>query len=384
LRHRGLPRAGMVADSPTGIPRQRRNSTLSDSVSEARNSIRSSTDDLFFPRVTRQADTHVPDEESHWHSAPLAMALLPAIAGLFFQNGSAVITDVTLLALAAIFLNWSVRLPWDWYRSAQAIRVQDSKAAYDVLEEEGEDDQDDHNDSSNISQEPKTKESRQCREMSAAAVAATRELQTHELVALASCFVFPMIGTWVLHTIRSKLSRPSEGLVSNYNLTIFLLASEIRPFSHLLKMVQARTLYLQKVVASAPSEEDKLDASKIPDLARRLEELEAHVAEAAAARLSQDQEHEPAPPLPSIISQATSEVRKGLQPEIDALNRAVRRYEKRTALTSFQTDSRFQRLEAQVQDALALAASAQRSNLRQRHSYTFKLLDSLCAVVVLP
>jgi hypothetical protein len=86
----------------------RRNSTLSDSVSEARNSIRSSTDDLFLPRVAKED----PAEESHWHSAPLGLALLPAIAGVFFQNGSVFVTDVTLLVLAAIFLNWSVRLPW--------------------------------------------------------------------------------------------------------------------------------------------------------------------------------------------------------------------------------------------------------------------------------
>lgn len=87
----------------------RRNSTLSDSISEARNSIRSSTDDLFLPRVSNH---DVPLEESHWHSTPLGLALLPAIAGIFFQNGSSTVTDVTLLVLAAIFLNWSVRLPW--------------------------------------------------------------------------------------------------------------------------------------------------------------------------------------------------------------------------------------------------------------------------------
>ena len=91
---------------------QRRNSSLSDTVSEARNSIRSSTDDLFFPRAAQDTESDLGNEESHWQSAPLALALLPAIAGVFFRNGSAVVTDVTLLVLAAIFLNWSVRLPW--------------------------------------------------------------------------------------------------------------------------------------------------------------------------------------------------------------------------------------------------------------------------------
>lgn len=91
-----------------GAGLNRRNSTLSDSISEARHSIRSSTDDLFLPRVSKEDSL----EESHWHSSPLGLALLPAIAGIFFQNGSSIVTDVTLLVLAAIFLNWSVRLPW--------------------------------------------------------------------------------------------------------------------------------------------------------------------------------------------------------------------------------------------------------------------------------
>ena len=51
-------------------------------------------------------------EPSHWHSVPLALALLPALGGLFFEKGSTVITDITLLTLAAVFLNWSLRLPW--------------------------------------------------------------------------------------------------------------------------------------------------------------------------------------------------------------------------------------------------------------------------------
>lgn len=111
VRRRGFPaRAPLEGVSPDWP--QRRNSTLSDSISEARNSIRSSTDDLFLPRVAKGNEGPVATEESHWHSAPLGLALLPAIAGVFFQDGGSFVTDVTLLVLAAIFLNWSVRLPW--------------------------------------------------------------------------------------------------------------------------------------------------------------------------------------------------------------------------------------------------------------------------------
>ncbi len=105
---------------------------------------------------------------------------------------------------------------------------------------------------------------------------ATNELYFHELLALMSCFILPACGAYLLHTIRSQLTRSSEGLVSNYNLTIFLLAAEIRPMGHLVKLVQARTLHLQRVANSNPY--DTINGQSIGDvkeLSRRLEDLEA-------------------------------------------------------------------------------------------------------------
>ncbi|RHZ49252.1 uncharacterized protein CDV56_102930 [Aspergillus thermomutatus] len=384
LRHRGPTRAATFAEGSSSIQNQRRNSSFSDSVSEARNSIRSSTDELLFPRVVQKGYSDLPNEESNWQSAPLGLALLPAIAGVFFKNGSAVVTDITLLILAAIFLNWSVRLPWEWYRSAQAVRQEDTY--YDPvnssLELETDDNEATCEERKNVTDREPPREQR----VSSAANEASRELQIHELVALTSCFILPMIGTWLLHAIRSKLSRPSEGLVSNYNLTIFLLASEIRPFAHLLRMVQARTLHLQRIVAASADDEEKVDPKKIKDLTKRLEELEAHVAEAAAARLPSESSNHPQDleQLQNLISQATTEVRKGFQPEIDALNRAVRRYEKRTALTSFQTESKLQALETQMHDAIALAAAAHRSSTRRPWGTLSELFNSIYAIILLP
>lgn len=78
------------------------------------------------------------------------------------------------------------------------------------------------------------------------------------------------------------------------------------------------------------------------------------------------------------------EARQALRPDIEALNRAVRRYEKRTALTTLQADTRFRQLDAQVHDALSLAAAAQRSTAARRSSYAFLLLDWACACIVVP
>jgi hypothetical protein len=61
------------------------------------------------PAGSKRADV---TETSHWHSAPLIFALLPALAGLVSHQSSAIATDVTLLVFAAVFLNWSIRMPW--------------------------------------------------------------------------------------------------------------------------------------------------------------------------------------------------------------------------------------------------------------------------------
>lgn len=111
LRHRPLGRAATFADGYAQMNR-RRSSFLSETLSETRRSLRSSTDDILLPRARGENDLQDQDDASHWHSLPLALALFPAIGGIFFKNGSAFITDVTLLALAAIFMNWALRSPW--------------------------------------------------------------------------------------------------------------------------------------------------------------------------------------------------------------------------------------------------------------------------------
>ncbi|PCH08035.1 Hypothetical protein PENO1_008740 [Penicillium occitanis (nom. inval.)] len=386
LRQRPLGRATTFAEASPS--KYRRNSAISETVSEARQSIRDSTDELLFPRAKaasinpRIADAH--HHDSHWQSAPLALALLPAVGGMFFDNGSAFVTDATLLILAAVFLNWSVRLPWDWYRSAQEIRqpLPETLQSDDgtIAEEDGDDDNDED-------KQDKLKKSER-KNIEQASHTAIKELHFHELAALVSCFVFPLIGAWLLHGIRGALSRPSEGLVSNYNLTIFLLAAEIRPFAHLLRMVQGRTLYLQRVVTAADEEEDEdgeTDHNKILDISARLDDLEAHVADKAATTPGPNSKQATGETIkPEVLAQIILEVRQSIQPELDALNRAVRRYEKKTALMAFQTETRMNQLDTQVQDAIALAAAAQRSASDHRQSFALVLLDWMAAVVIVP
>ena len=103
-------RRSSAANVAGNIPRRRSSNFSELSLSEARKAFRTSTDDLLLPRPSNAGRES--SNTTAWHSAPLAFALLPAIGGMLFKNGSSIITDVMLLGLAAIFLNWSVRLPW--------------------------------------------------------------------------------------------------------------------------------------------------------------------------------------------------------------------------------------------------------------------------------
>lgn len=87
------------------LPR-RRSSNVSDF--STRSMMRDSTDNLLPPRTTPAKS----EDTSHWDSIPLAFAILPAVGGLFFENGSAFITDVFLLGLGGLFLHGFVRMPW--------------------------------------------------------------------------------------------------------------------------------------------------------------------------------------------------------------------------------------------------------------------------------
>lgn len=91
-------------DASFETPPRRRSSNFTDySFGEAR--------DILNPQATTTGDIP-PSESSSLASASLAFALLPALAGALFKNGSAIATDLMLLGLAGIFLHWSVTQPW--------------------------------------------------------------------------------------------------------------------------------------------------------------------------------------------------------------------------------------------------------------------------------
>lgn len=248
----------------------------------------------------------------------------------------------------------------DWYHAAQkiryAVRETDDPSTTTIIEED---------EMGTLEHDPETSRPASPADdeeqlASPAQKEAEAELARNEVWALLGCFIGPLIGAYLLHTIRSQLSRPSEGLVSNYNLTIFTMAAELRPFAHLIKMKQARVLHLQRVVRPNFDVDDKPVTSEIQELSRRLAELESRVTE-------------PVDRTDAKAMEFNTTIQQSLQTQLDALTRAVRRYEKRQVAQTIQIEARFNDLETRLKDALSLAAAAARTG--QQPGFLFMCLN---------
>lgn len=372
-----------ASPSPRPDPLLRRRSSLL-SFSSIEDATHAFTDDLIHPRTGNRRNGNGEDELTHWHSSPLAFAILPALGGLMFKNGSAFVTDILLLGLAAIFMNWSIRLPWDWYYSAQALR-RDVEPDYDAAERNALEDDIAVETASSAGSSPKPSLDRKAdndgtdepiqnigkREDAAA------DLRRQELLGLGATFLFPVLAAYLLHVIRAQLSRPSTGLVSDYNLCIFLLAAEIRPVRQVVRLLSSRTLHLQRTVTGIddPISSAIEEKTTINNLATRLTELESKLAE-----------HTIVPPTVNMaqkadVSDLSLEIRKRYEPRLEGLERAVRRYEKRSTTLAMMTEQRLQSLETRLQEALSLAAvAAQHTN----RGASGRLADAISTVISFP
>ena len=154
--------------------------------------------------------------------------------------------------------------------------------------------------------------------------------------------------------------------------------------SHLMKLIQARTLHLQRIASPTATDIDlsTLTPQSLSALTSRLDDLETHI---VATQSPDPKPTANASLSPSSANDIINSVRKSLNPDIEALNRAVRRYEKRATLLSMQTESRLGELESRLSDAITLAAAAERNvgNV-QRRSPAGVLLDGIAAGLLFP
>jgi hypothetical protein len=234
-----------------------------------------------------------------------------------------------------------------------------------------EDSEGEHDDSKSTRTEKENEQSRQkesTKQVDPRQEAAFYGLRRTETIALIACFLGPLCGAYFLHALRTLLSPPSESLLNDFNLSVYVMVAEARPFALVCRLERSRISYLQ-TIAYPGGRPPAFSKEDIQELTRRIEAMEGNVAEALSSKDEKD-----------INMEVSASVRQGLQPQLDALNRAVRRYEKRSVVQTMQTEARLNDLEMRVQDALSLAAAVARNG--QKPSVVGRVLEWATGIVV--
>jgi hypothetical protein len=149
--------------------------------------------------------------------------------------------------------------------------------------------------------------------------------------------------------------------------------------AHLIKLVRRRTLRVQQFVARNPHGKPSVSVDQFQELRDKLDELGERVAGVEAP--SDTPTEAPSPSLSQ--AQVVREINNTMQPELEALNRAMRRYEKKLALLASQTDNRLEYIDYRLQDAVALAAVAAKHSDNKK-SLASWFLEKTLSLVVFP
>ncbi|KAG8926969.1 hypothetical protein FRC02_008558 [Tulasnella sp. 418] len=163
------------------------------------------------------AYSHKPAEakvvEDSWFDLPIAFALIPAAGSLL--TGSDILKDFLHLAFLLYYLHVLIKWPWNLYQAARERRpaVQPNEA---------------------ISEEAKLM-----------ANLARSELHVAELLYLSLTVIAPFLGAVLLRQISSYLS---IDVVSNFSISLFVLATGVKPWRHLIHLLTERTEALHTMV----------------------------------------------------------------------------------------------------------------------------------------
>lgn len=330
------------------------------------------------------SDAALASQEAHGESAsnfqyaPTVVALLPIFCSLIFGSHSEHWTDLMLLILVAIYLHNCVTVPAEYYRRSTS-RAHASETGEMTLEQKH----------------------------------AYEALRRATANAFCGLVLGPLLGAALLHYIRSALDRPANGLITNFNIGVFVLAAEIRPMRIAYRYLLNKSDDLQQRLVDAPrSQYDQLRDQvgllheQIERLQRELDHYQTGGGTNADGNVNGKATVGRRESAAAAAAQVQAVASAAAQEEVEALKRAMRRYERHEQQLKDQWEERLQLLELSVSRQRDNSASPLRSSpgsLRRvsfrgsgspppqksgysapRKSYIARLSGALLAVVILP
>ncbi|THH17675.1 hypothetical protein EW146_g3175 [Bondarzewia mesenterica] len=253
----GEPYSGMSADESDSFDIQRQPS----SSPRIRRSSFSRTE------ATRSATPSVPTRPpstSSWTDLDLSVVVALVAPVGNWLTGNDHIKNLFLVLLLIVYLHQVIQVPWELYHSARTRHPHPSISPYDP--------------------DDSTKR--------IADLAAT-ELRRLELVYLLVSIVSPFIGAFLLRYVLATLS--GVDAISWFSTTLFVLATGIRPWAHLIARLRDRTNALHDAIHYPSPDAQLIADSKLQAVMANVEKLEEELAivkGAMAARVRVEEAYE--------------------------------------------------------------------------------------------
>ena len=188
---------------------------------------------------------------------------------------------------------------------------------------------------------------------------ALAELYTHEILAQILIFAAPLMAASFIYSAGNQLGRP-DGLVPNFGLKFFMVVAQAGTVRHVFRLLKARALHLQRIVPVNPYLTETASPAQVQALAGRLAELEERLLD-VSRMATKTALTGGAPGSGNLEARLVQSVRNTIQPDLDALNRAVRRYEKKAAVLASLTEDRLSDIDGRLNDAISLSAVVARN-----------------------
>ncbi|KAF9433283.1 hypothetical protein BGZ76_009662 [Entomortierella beljakovae] len=246
----------------------------------------------------RLRPTQEPDYSSDAHSWPILFAVIPPLGALVFGK-SDIFSDILTLMLIAFFLYNIIKVPWELYYAARTRRIVLSAVSV------------------NANADPVL----EMRRENAAA-----SLRRQEFISLLFVLSSPFLGGYTLQYLKSFFST-YENYLSALNIELFIIASSIRPLTHLISLLKNRALHLQELVHYPDGD--------VEHLKNKVAAIEAELVLLRKA---------------SATKREVSQVQDSVEPTLHQLSKQIKRHDKKENMLRTYAEERFANIDEKLRE----------------------------------
>ncbi|GAN11686.1 conserved hypothetical protein [Mucor ambiguus] len=263
----------------------------------------------------RSANISEKNEFSPIISWPILLAVIPTL-GAFFAGSAEVWSDFIMLLLILYYVYKWMTVPWAYYESARTRRIIHQKSSTEKSK-------------ASLLNTQKEDEAyfKRMQQEHAKRKLITAELRRHELAGLLWVIFSPAIAGYTLQYSRYLLSNVDK-YISAFNVTVFILAASIKPISHVMVLLQERTMFLQS--------EALVSESQVQVLQTKMDLLEKELYGLRKAYATKKD-----------LGQVVTE---DINPSLQQLAKALKRFEKRDLALRTWSEEQFTSIDHKVRE----------------------------------